>query len=102
IAGLLTLVRPLPILQIPTRRAGAAVLASGIIISAIASGLVGDETPGATPAAPEEPVASQPAAESEPDREPATKESEPEPEPPLWTAEEDAYRLWVVRHTAEF
>src|SRR5690554_4922235 len=31
IAGLLTLVRPLPILQIPTRRAGAAVLASGII-----------------------------------------------------------------------
>src|SRR5690606_8584970 len=41
-------------------------------------------------------------AEPEPDREPVAEESDPEPEPPLWTAEEDAYRLWVIRHTAEF
>lgn len=32
----------------------------------------------------------------------APQDPEPEPEPPLWTAEETAYRLWVVRHTAEF
>src|SRR5690606_20223891 len=97
VLGLVGLIRP-SWLRLKNRWWALGVMIVGL---GLAGAGAGDELP-TEPAQP--PVSEETPAVSEAEPAPAepAQDPEPEPEPPLWTAEETAYRLWVIRHTAEF